>query len=124
MRVGHVVLSMTAGRRSPGDNETWWWNDKVQEVIKAKKESMKSHKLAQNIKSDSKSFYAYVRSKQNVRDRDGPLEDNAGNILTQGFLMAEELNMHFSSVFTREDTSSIPVPEKSSRDQREKGWGS
>ena len=25
--------------------------------------------------------------------------------------MAEELNMHFSSVFTREDTSSIPVTE-------------
>ena len=29
----------------------------------------------------------------------------------QGFLMAEELNMHFSSVFAREDTSSIPEPE-------------
>ena len=41
LRVGHEVLSITAGRRSPGDNETWWWNDKVQEVIKAKKESMK-----------------------------------------------------------------------------------
>ena len=39
------------------------------------------------------------------------LVDNAGNIITQGFLMAEELNMRFSSVFTREDTSSIPVPE-------------
>ena len=63
------------------------------------------HKLTQHIKSDSKSFYAYVRSKQNVRDRVGPLEDNAGNIITQ------ELNMHFSSVFTREDTSSLPVPE-------------
>ena len=25
--------------------------------------------------------------------------------------MAEELNMYFSSVFTREDTSSLPVPE-------------
>ena len=25
--------------------------------------------------------------------------------------MAEELNMHFSSVFKREDTSSLPVPE-------------
>ena len=25
--------------------------------------------------------------------------------------MAEELNMHFSSVFSREDTSSLPVPE-------------
>ena len=69
------------------------------------------HKLAQHIKSDSKSFYANVRSKQNVRDKVGQLEDNAGNIITQGFLMAEELNMHFSSVFTREDTSSLPVPE-------------
>ena len=25
--------------------------------------------------------------------------------------MAEEINIHFSSVFTREDTSSLPVPE-------------
>ena len=25
--------------------------------------------------------------------------------------MAEELNLHFSPVFTREDTSSLPVPE-------------
>ena len=37
--------------------------------------------------------------------------------------MAEELNVHFSSVFTREDTSSLPVPE-SSIDQRRKSWGS
>ena len=29
------------------------------------------------------------RSKQNVRDKVGPLVDNAGNIITQGFLMAE-----------------------------------
>ena len=68
-------------------------------------------KLAQNIKSDSKSFYAYVRSKQNVRDKVGPLEDNAGDIITEGIVMAEELNMHFSSGFTREDTSSLPVTE-------------
>ena len=39
----------------------------------------------EHIKSDSKSFYAYVRSKQNVRDKVGPLEDNLGNIVTQGF---------------------------------------
>ena len=67
-----------------------------------------------STKPESKSFYAYVRSKQNVRDKVGPLEDNAdyaGNIITQGFVMAEELTMHFSSVFTRDDTSSIPVPE-------------
>ena len=84
-------------------------NAATNEVKKAKRNF--EHKLAQNIKSDSKSFYAYVRSKQNVRDKVGPLEDNAGNIITQGCLMAEELNVHFSSVFTREDTSSLPVPE-------------
>ena len=39
------------------------------------------------------------------------MEDNAGNIPTEGLFMAEELNMHFSSVFRREDTSSLPVPE-------------
>ena len=38
--------------------------------------------------------------------------------------MAEELNMHFSSVFTREDTCSLPVPETNFNGQREKGWGS
>ena len=30
---------MPTGRRPPGDKETWLWNDKVQEVIKAKKVS-------------------------------------------------------------------------------------
>ena len=68
-------------------------------------------KLAQHIKSDSKCFYSCVRSKQNVRDKVGPLEDNAGDIITEGIVMAEELNMHFSSVFSREYTNSLPVPE-------------
>ena len=54
-----------------------------------------------------------MRSKQNVRDKVRPVEDNVVNIhvITEGFLMAEELNLQFSSVFTREDTSSLPVPE-------------
>ena len=50
----------------------------------------------------TKSFYAYVRSKQNAQDKVGPLEEGAGNI-SQGFLMAEDLNGNFISVFTRED---------------------
>ena len=68
-------------------------------------------KLAFNIKHDSKSFYAYVRSKQKVQDKVGPLEDSDGKIITEGFLMAENLNEYFSSVFTREDISALPVPE-------------
>ena len=81
-------------------------------------------KLAKNIKSDSRSFYAYVRSKQNVRDNVGPLEDNAGDIITEGILIAEELNMHFSSVFTGEDTISLSVPETKFIGSDGKGWGS
>ena len=42
------------------------------------------HKVAPNIKSDSKSLYAYVRSKQNIQDKVGSLDENAGNIVTQG----------------------------------------
>ena len=40
----------------------------------------------------------------------GPLEDSAGNIISQGFLMAEYLNGYFSSVFTKENISALPVP--------------
>ena len=68
-------------------------------------------KIAFNIKHDSKSFYAYVRSKQKVQDKVGPLEGSDGNIITEGFLMAENLNEYFSLVFTREDISILPVLE-------------
>ena len=67
-------------------------------------------KLAGNIKNDSKSFYAYVRSKQKVRYKVGPLENNRENIISDGFQMAEVLNEYFSQVFTTEDISSLPVP--------------
>ena len=49
------------------------------------------------------------RSTQKVQDKVGPLEGNDGNIITDGFLMAENLNEYFSSVFTREDISILPV---------------
>ena len=47
----------------------------------------------------------------NLNLKVGLLEYNVWNIITQGFLMAGELNLYFSSVLTREDTSSLPVPE-------------
>ena len=40
-----------------------------------------------------------------------PIVSSVREYSNTGFLMAEEMNMHFSSVFTREDTSSVPVPE-------------
>ena len=68
-------------------------------------------KLACNKNMTARVFYAYVRSKQNVGDKVGPLEDSAGYIISQVFLMTEDLNGYFSSVFTREAISSLPVPD-------------
>ena len=67
--------------------------------------------FAFNIRHDSKRFYTYVRSKQKVQDKVDPLESSDGNIVKEGFLMAENLNEYFSSVFTREDISILPVLE-------------
>ena len=78
------------------------------EIRKSKRTFEK--KLAGNIKNYSKSFYAYVRSKQNVRNQVRPLENNSENIISDGFQMAEVLNGYFSSVLTIEDISSLPVP--------------
>ena len=81
------------------------WTHKLQLKLEIQREATK--KIAFNIKHDSKSFYAHVRSKQKVQDKVGPLEGSDGNIITEGFLMAENLNEYFSSVFTREDISII-----------------
>ena len=78
------------------------------EIRKSKRTFEK--KLTGNIKNYSKSFYAYVRSKRKVRDKVGPLENNSGNIISDGFQMAEVLNEYFRSVFTTEDISLLPVP--------------
>ena len=78
------------------------------EIRKSKRTFQK--KLAGNIKYDSKSVYVYVRSKQKVRDKVGPLENNSRNIILDGFQKAEVPNDNFSSVFITEDISSLPVP--------------
>ena len=98
-------------RRTRKDEDYSKYKEALNAATTEIRQSKRSYeqKLACNIKNDSKSFYAYVRSKQNVQDKVGPLEDSAGNIISQGFLMAEDLNGYFSSVFTKEDISSLPV---------------
>src|SRR5215469_7999110 len=68
-------------------------------------------KLADKIKSDSKSFYAYYRSKQRSKDKVGPLKDSLGKIITDNEEAANTLNTYFCSVFTSEDLNNIPDPE-------------
>ena len=67
-------------------------------------------KLASNIKTDRKSFYAYVNSRRRVQPRLGPLEDSNGKLLHTDPEMAHELNSYFTSVFTQEDTNR-PLPD-------------
>src|SRR5215469_9414115 len=52
-------------------------------------------KLADKIKSDSKSFYAYFRSKQRSKDKGGPLKDSLGKIITDNEEAANTLNTYF-----------------------------
>jgi len=67
-------------------------------------------RLVNNIKKDSKSFYAYASSKKRTNNKVGPLEDNSGKILNDNKLNADLLNKYFSSVFTKENMQSIPSP--------------
>ena len=64
-------------------------------------------KLGDNIKHDSKSFYKYVKSKQQVKDSVGPLRGQNGEVSSDSKFMAEELNAFFASSFTRENTENI-----------------
>ena len=64
-----------------------------------------------SFKQDSKSFFAYIISKQKVRDVVGPLKDNDGLVITKGKEMADALNIYFSSVFTLEDKNNLSVHE-------------
>ena len=49
-------------------------------------------KLVCNIKKMTTRVFMHVWSKKNVLDKVKPPESNAGNIVSQGFLMAEDLN--------------------------------
>ena len=70
-------------------------------TTKSRKSNRSSEQqLACNINKLQQEFYAKVRNKKNMRDQVGPLDDSSGNIISQGYFMAEDLNGYFSSVST------------------------
>ena len=68
-------------------------------------------KLGENIKTDSISFYKYVKSKQQVKDTIGPIRNSSDEISSDSQFMAEELNNFFASSFTRENCANIKDPD-------------
>jgi len=59
--------------------------------------------VARNIKSDTKSFFAYVRSRNKSKVEIGPLLNDSGVMLDSQTDMAEEFNRYFASAFTSEN---------------------
>ena len=76
-------------------------------IRKAKRKFEKN--LAKQAKKKPKDFYMYLNSKSSNRTRVGPL-DNGDTVTSDDGEMANLLNDFFSSVFTQEDTTSIPPP--------------
>ena len=65
-------------------------------------------KLAQNIKSDTKSFFAYVRTKSRTKDKLAPLVDRYGELSLDD--RKNILNTFFGSMFTTENIESMTKP--------------
>ena len=79
-------------------------------VKKAKKDFEK--KLAADIKKNPKAFYSYISNRCKVQSKVRPLKDEKGEVQTDDLAQARILNNQFSSAFTQEDLSPIPVPEQ------------
>ena len=65
-------------------------------------------KLADNVKYDAKSFYAYVRSRRKSRSGIGVLCRDDGVRVEPPEEVAKEFNEYFSLVFSLEDMTSFP----------------
>ena len=81
-----------------------------QKYVRLKKSFEK--KLYVNIKSNPKSFYAYVLSKSKTKTTVGPLIDSQNMQAEEYEQMCESLNKYFSSVFTLERHEGLMALEK------------
>lgn len=61
------------------------------------------------FKNNKKAFYAYVKSKQGNNHRVMNLRKTNGSLTKDNEATSEELSTYFKSVYTKEDTSSIPA---------------
>ena len=82
---------------------------------KAKKELIRAmrkfeRKLAENIRSDAKSFYAYVRSMSVSRVKPTCLQQQDGTNTSTPEQTCDSFNDYFFSVFTSESMDSIEQP--------------
>ena len=77
------------------------------EIRRASKQYMEDV-VDNDFKTDSKRFWAYVKSKGQDTGGVSPLKDKDGFLKSDNLGKAEALSEQFKSAFTEEDTSSIP----------------
>ena len=82
-------------------------NRAIAEIHKAKKPFEK--KLSENIKSDPKSFYAYVQSKSESKSKVRPLVNSLNMQVEDEEQICEILNDYFSLVFTSERLEGLMI---------------
>ena len=73
-------------------------------------------RLSENIVTNSKSFYSYIKSKQRSKDKIGPLKNDRGKITMKDEQMCTVLNDFFLLVITKEDVENVLIPQQ-------KFWG-
>ena len=134
----HQYIPVSTGKPRPNKTHAPWNTAKTKEKIKQKKEGYKikrtdqthqneysklcnqvkwecrkaksdfEKKIAQNAKKNPKHFYKYVQSKVKVKVAVGDLLKPDGGVAKESKEKADTLNNYFSSVFTVEDTNSMP----------------
>ncbi|MEW8545747.1 MAG: reverse transcriptase family protein [Candidatus Thiodiazotropha sp.] len=65
--------------------------------------------IVQDIKTNTKGFWSYVREQTKSRTRMADLKDNQGRIVTDSKEKANLLNNFFASVFVQEPTGPLPI---------------
>ena len=93
---------------------------KVTAAIRSEKRGQEE-KIADRIKEDPKSFYAYVRGRSKTKPRIGPLEGEGGVLVADNEGMANILNEFYATVFTKERLSNMPVASEEALGGREVG---
>jgi hypothetical protein len=81
---------------------------RAKKAIKHARHNFES-KLATNIKSDKKLFYAHVNCKCKSNHSLGPLVNPSGQVVNTAPELADEFNRYFASVFIQEDNLIPPL---------------
>ena len=67
--------------------------------------------MAKNIKHNNKTFFNYIRGKEQVRTSVGPLRNSTRRVVCDESKMAGLLNRYFTSTLTQEQSGELQIAE-------------